>query len=77
VAEELDEIFLRALKLKLEDTTDENEAALEKLIPTLVKAGYAEESGHTSTGFFWAWTDRGIERAGELGWWDAPCDGDD
>jgi hypothetical protein len=76
VADELDEIFLRALKLRLEDITDENDAELAKLIPALVKAGYAEESGHSSTGFFWAWTDKGIKRAEELGWWDAPLGGE-
>lgn len=69
VVNELDEIVRRALELEL-DMTEENEAELDKLIPVLVKAGYAEEFGHSSTGSFWAWTEKGVERSHELEGWD-------
>jgi hypothetical protein len=47
--------------------SDEMEAELDEILPALIEAGYVEESGHSSTGSFWAFTKAGVKRRKELG----------
>jgi hypothetical protein len=53
-----DKALARAWRLGAEDYTPELEDAFEKLLPTLVEAGYAATEGHT-----WHFTGKGVERA--------------
>jgi hypothetical protein len=66
----LDKALLRAHERFIEDGSDAVEAELGDLLPDLAKAGYVRESGHSPTGFFWAFTDAGIARGEELGFFD-------
>jgi len=57
-----DSALLRAWELSVGDWTDEVEAEIETLLPTLVEAGYASAEEH-----LWRFTPAGVARAEELG----------
>jgi predicted hydrocarbon binding protein len=63
----LDKALCRAWQLALEDDSDAVDEELGKLLPKLVEAGLIEETGHSPTGFFWAFTKIGVGRVEELG----------
>ena len=63
----LDRDLCRAREIFLDNMSDEMEAELDEILPALIEAGYVEESGHSSTGSFWAFTKAGVKRRKELG----------
>jgi hypothetical protein len=63
----LDQALCRAHEIFLGDLSDETEDELDKLMPTLLQAGYVKRSGESSSGVFWSFTDRGVARGQELG----------
>lgn len=63
----LDTKLCRAREIFLSDMSDETEAELDVILPDLIAAGYIQESGHSPTGSFWAFTEAGVERRKELG----------
>jgi len=64
----LDEKLLRAWELSLEDFTEEVEAELNALVPTLIEAGYVKERpwGDDPTYFLWSFTEAGVKRSKQL-----------
>jgi hypothetical protein len=65
--EALDRDLCRAYEIFLDNMSDETEKELDELLPGLIQAGYLEESGHSPTGSFWAFTTAGVKRRKELG----------
>jgi len=63
----LDRDLCRAHEIFLGDLSDATDAELVDLLPPLIEAGYVTESGHSPTGYFWAFTKSGVERGEELG----------
>ena len=64
--EDLDKALCRAQEIFLGELSDETDEELHDLLPPLVEAGYVKESGHSPTGFFWAFTRSGVKRGKEL-----------
>jgi hypothetical protein len=65
--DELDRNLSRAWEIFLEDLSDETDAELGKLLPSLVQAGYVAIDGESPTGHFWRFTPKGVQRAEALG----------
>lgn len=63
----LDKALCRAHEIFLDDPSESLDAELTELLPSLIEAGYAEEWGGSSTGFYWKFTSLGIARGEELG----------
>jgi hypothetical protein len=58
----LDEVLCRAWNLAKEDSSDEVDEELERLLPPLVEAGYV-----SATEYLWRFTDTGVKRVEALG----------
>lgn len=63
----LDKALCRAHEIFLDDPSESLDSELAELLPLLTKAGYVEEWGGSSTGFYWKFTTLGIARGEELG----------
>jgi hypothetical protein len=64
----LDKALSRAREIYLDDCSDELDAELGKLLPSLIEAGYVDEEpwGDDPDWFLWRFTDAGRKRADEL-----------
>ena len=64
----LDRALLRAREIYMDEVSDEADAELGKLLPSLIEAGYVKEKpwGDDPDWFLWSFTDSGRERADEL-----------
>jgi hypothetical protein len=65
--DDLDRALGRAWEIALEDLSDETDAELGDLLPSLVAAGYVEVSGESESGEFWAFTPEAVKRIDALG----------
>lgn len=65
--DDLDRQLIRAWEIFVADLSNETDAELGDLLPSLVAAGYIETSGESPTGHFWTFTPAGVERAKALG----------
>ena len=63
----VDEALCRSWALSLEDDLNDVEKELGHLLPLLIEAGFVKTSGHSPSGYFWAYTENGIWRLEELG----------
>jgi hypothetical protein len=64
---ETDRALARAWEIFDDDLSDETDAELGDLLPTLVAAGYVAIDGESPSGHFWRFTTQGVERARALG----------
>lgn len=66
--EPLDKALLRAHEIFLEEVSAASDAELEKLLPSLIDAGYVREEpwDDAADWFLWSFTEAGIERTEEL-----------
>jgi len=64
----LDRALVRAREIYFGDLSDELDAELGELLPSLIEAGYAREEpwGDSEDWFLWSFTDAGRKRADEL-----------
>jgi hypothetical protein len=64
----LDRALCRAREIYFDDLSDELDAELVELLPSLVEAGYVHEEpwGDDPDWFLWSFTDAGRKRADEL-----------
>jgi hypothetical protein len=65
--DQLDELLTRASEIFLQDPSDETDAELEDLLPTLVEAGYVAIDGESPSGYFWRFTPEGVLQQEALG----------
>lgn len=63
-----DRALMRAWGLGMDDAgwTEEVMQEADKLLPTLVAAGYAAMDNETSTSYTWRFTEKGVSRAQEI-----------
>lgn len=63
----LDKALCRAHEIFLDDPSESLDSELAEILPLVTEAGYVEEWGGSSTGFYWKFTTLGIARGEELG----------